>query len=384
MFVIIEGMKRVVLASFLLFVSQTAVCEDAFAFCRRIFEAEIRDGVIHGAVAMAGDTEGTEFSATWGWADAAHTVPMTAKTIVDVASVTKAAAGITAYLVAHAKGMVDLDKQFTDYLPEYSAKLSQPVTVKDLANHRSGFGEADGTGKRVYFSDDAAQMLANIYSLPPVTPKDGKVSYSCRNYVLLGRMLERIVGCGIDRFIYQEVFQPTGMSDSSLGAPIEGLATDRLSQSMGTERSGCISDNVARPLWKAGIGTLNAGMFSTAEDLARLMRTYLRGGVTDDGKRIFGTAEMALIAPAPAVRVSGARSFGWQFADANLPETLFGTSLFHSGWSGQTVLFDLKRCRYAIVLTTRCGDYRRAKKERFQVIEKLILSCSSEFKEENQ
>ena len=264
--------------------------------CRRIFEAEIRDGVIHGAVALAGDAGGTRFSAAWGWADAAHTVPLTSKTVVDIASVTKAAAGITAYLVAHAKGLVDLDSQFTDYLPEYNAKLPHPVTVKDLANHRSGFGEADGTGKRVYFSDDAAQMLANVYSLPPATPKDGKVSYSCRNYILLGRMLERIAGCGIDRFIHREIFQPTGMSDSSLGSPVEGVATERLSQSMGTERSGCISDNVARPLWKAGIGTLNAGMFSTAEDLARLMRTYLRCGVTDGGTRIFGAAEMALIA----------------------------------------------------------------------------------------
>ena len=56
----------------------------------------------------------------------------------------------------------------------------------------------------------------------------------------------------------------------------------------------------------------------------------------------------------------GARTFGWQYAAADLPEELRGTSLFHSGWSGQTVLFDLSRRRYAVVLTTRCGDYSRA------------------------
>ena len=342
-------------------------------YCGRIFEAEIHDRVIHGAVVMSGGVNGDVFSAAWGWADTAHTVPMTTKTVVDMASVTKVAAGVTAYLVAHAKGLVDFNLSFTNYLPEYSALLLHRVTVNDLANHRSGFGEVDGPGKRVYYSDDVVKMIRNINVLPPAMPKKEYVAYSCRNYVLLGRMLEHIVGKGVDSFIEEEVFRPVGMSDSSLGTPVEGIANGRLSHSMGTERPGCISDYVARPLWDAGIGTLNAGMFSTAEDLARLMRTYLRGGVSDNGKRLFGAEEMKLIAPSTTVRIHGARSFGWQFADVNLPETLSGTSLFHSGWSGQTVLFDLKRRRYAIVLTTRCGDYKRAKRERFQVIEKLML-----------
>ena len=113
-------------------------------------------------------------------------------------------------------------------------------------------------------------------------------------------------------------------------------------------------------------------MFSTAEDLARLLRTYLRGGVTDGGVRIFGAAEMSAIAPSATNRVEGARSFGWQTASADLPDALFGSALFHSGWSGQTVLFDLKRRRYAIVLTTRCGDYARAKRERLAAIAALL------------
>ena len=70
-------------------------------------------------------------------------------------------------------------------------------------------------------------------------------------------------------------------------------------------------------------------------------------------------------------KVEGARTFGWQYVAADLPEGLRGTSLFHSGWSGQTVLFELRRRRYAVVLTTRCGDYSRAKRARFKAIEAL-------------
>ena len=118
---------------------------DAVADCARIFEAEMRDGVIHGATVIAGGLEGKDVVASWGWADAAHTVPMTPRTVIDMASVTKAAAGVTAYLVAHAKGLVDFDAPFTNYLAGYAAPLSRTVTIRDLANHVSGFGEADGT-----------------------------------------------------------------------------------------------------------------------------------------------------------------------------------------------------------------------------------------------
>ena len=81
---------------------------------------------------------------------------------------------------------------------------------------------------------------------------------------------------------------------------------------------------------------------------------------------------MREIAPSKTNRIQGARSFGWQYYDENLPEFLLGSSLFHSGWSGQTVLFDLKRKRYAIVITTRSGDYARAKRERLMAIANLM------------
>jgi hypothetical protein len=36
------------------------------------------------------------------------------------------------------------------------------------------------------------------------------------------------------------------------------------------------------------------------------------------------------------------------------------------------VLFDVKRRRFAVVLTTRCGDYDRAKADRFRAIDALL------------
>ena len=382
MFAIIRGMKTKVMfalsavACVAMFAQRTALCGDALAECASIFEEEIRAGIVHGAAVVAGELDGRTLSGAWGWADAAHSVPMTTRTVVDVASVTKAAAGVSSYLVAHARGLVDFDVPFTNCLAVYSAPLSRGVSIRDLANHVSGFGEADGS-PRVYFSRDAKTMLRNVLSMPPAEPIRGKVSYSCRNYILLGQALESLTGTRADEFCRREVFAPAGMTDSSLGSPPTSAEKGRLAQTMGTERSGMISDFVARPLWADGIGTFNAGMFSTAEDMAKLMRVYLRGGVCDDGTRLWGADEMAQIAPSPTNRVDGARSFGWQYAACELPEELSGAALFHSGWSGQTVLFDLKRRRYAVVLTTRCGDYSRAKRDRFKAISALLDDCPS-------
>ena len=370
------GFRGILLASLLAcaFVSR-GVADSRIEACAQIFKSEIADGVIHGAAVVSGGLDGGTLSCSWGWADAAHTVPMTTRTVVDIASVTKVAAGVTACLVAHAKGAVDFDVPFTNYLSAYKAPIPGTVTIRDLANHVSGFGEADGS-PRVYFSPDAKTMLRNVLSMPPKEPTRGKVVYSCRNYVLLGQAFEAATGQRLNDFCRREIFDPLGMKDTSLGALPSGIGVERLAQTMGTERPGVISDEVAMPLWGAGIGTFNAGMFSTAEDMSKLMRAYLRGGVADNGVRLFGAAEMAEIAPSPTNRIDGARSFGWQSFAENLPEALFGTSLFHSGWSGQTVLFDLKRRRYAIVFTTRCGDYARAKRDRFAAIAALIAaSC---------
>ncbi len=115
----------------------------------RIFEQEIDHGVIHGATVLAGGLDGEEVRASWGLADEAHSRPMTPTTVIDVASVTKAAAGVTAFLVAHRKGLVDFDAPLADVLPTFSAPLSRRLTIRDLANHVSGYGEADvGGGNR--------------------------------------------------------------------------------------------------------------------------------------------------------------------------------------------------------------------------------------------
>jgi CubicO group peptidase (beta-lactamase class C family) len=211
-------------------------------------------------------------------------------------------------------------------------------------------------------------MLENMLNTPPPHPPTRYARYSCWNYILLSMILERITGESFTDFCRKAIFDPLKMDATSLGKPRPEIPVERLGQTIGTDRPGEISDFVAMRIYRDGGCTGNAGLFTSANDYAKLLECYLRHGKTPDGKALFPEAEMAEIMPDRKAHFHGYRKFGWSVYENYLSEEMFGTVLFHSGWSGQTVLFDPAKNMYAAVLTTRCGDYERAKKNRMEIL----------------
>ncbi len=167
---------------------------------REIIESEIRDGVIRGAAIYAGTLDEVCFAESFGFADEACTVPMGLGTIIDIASVTKVTATITALLVCRSRGLIDFDAPFTDYLPEYSAKLREPISVRELANHVSGFIEPSDR-PRYYWDESGTVMLQKLMQLPPQHEKTAAPVYACWNYLLLAKVLENVAGKSIIDFL---------------------------------------------------------------------------------------------------------------------------------------------------------------------------------------
>jgi len=328
--------------------------------------------VIHGAVVLSGDKNGLYFTESYGFADAAHTVPMTPDTIIDVASVTKVAATVTALLAAHARGLIDFDEPFTKYLPEYTPVLKNPPTVRELANHISGFTE-DGYD-RPYFDESGVKMMKKILSLPPPCPRTPNASYACWNYLLLGQIADHVLGMRLADFMQEQVFSPLEMESTFLGTSKKKYSVSRFAQTTDTPAPGIISDFVSIRLWANGITAGNAGLFSTANDLVKLLRMYLNHGETAPGKRLFGDAEINEIAPDTKDYSDGYRRFGWVIAENYLCREAVGSVLFHSGWSGQSVFLDMKSENFFIILTTRCKDFDRAKQKRFEIFNDFFLS----------
>ena len=336
-----------------------------------ILQSDIDDKVILGGVVLAGKDGSVYCRCENGFTSPERKYAMTADTVLDVASTTKAAATVTALLICHARGLIDFEAPFTEYLKDFSAPLYEPVSVRDLANHLSGFGDVRGQKQRPYFDESGMKMLENMLTTPPPHPPTRHAWYSCWNYILLSMILERITGERFTDFCRETIFEPLKMNATSLGKPRPEIPVERLGQTMGTSRPGEISDFVAVRIYRDGGCTGNAGLFTSANDYAKLLECYLRRGKTGSGQQLFGEAEMAEILPDRKGHFHGYRKFGWSVYENYLAEEMFGTVLFHSGWSGQTVLFDPAKNMYAAVLTTRCGDYERAKKNRMEILHQV-------------
>ncbi len=334
-----------------------------------IFPDAVRDDVIHGAAVLAGDLDGNFCDRGFGFAENTLTYPMNTHTVIDIASVTKAAATVTALLVCHSRGWIDFDAPFSEYLKDFRAKLFAPVRIRDLANHTSGFGDVPGQKQRLYFDESGSRMLRNMLTTPPPFPPGGGIRYACWNYILLAMIVERITGKSFSDFCRKEIFRPLGMLETSLGKPVD-LPPERIAQTLCTEKPGEISDFVAFRIYRSGGCTGNAGLFSSASDLAKLLRCYLRHGAYENG-RLFQEPSFREIAPDRKKKVDGYRRFGWIVYDSHMTDAMFGTSLLHSGWSGQTIFMNFEKSLFVIVLTTRFGDYDRAKADRFEVIRQL-------------
>lgn len=352
--------------------------------------ADIRDGVILGAAIVVGNRRENLLAWSSGAAVPDGSVAMTPDTIIDIASVTKVLATTTALLVGRDRGWVDFDAPFTEYVP-FAAELFRPPTLRELAAHVSGFGHIPGVPRQYWEEDaDGPRLMDNILRFPPLCPPGERCEYACWNMLLLGLVFERASGRRLDDFCREEIFLPLGMFDTSLGRPVTDDPA-RLAQTFGTRTPGEISDFIAYRVYRDGGTAGNAGAFSTANDLARFARCVLRGGVKDDGTRLFSQESLCEITTSrvtPEAAAAGEdsslrRSFGWILRDKRFPPAASEDSLYHSGWSGQTLFVDRGRDCFVVVLTPRSGraeDYDRAFDTRFHVVDALLRRYGQEAK----
>lgn len=324
--------------------------------------SEIESGIINGAVVNAGTPNATLVENAWGYADIDNNIKMRTDTIIDMASVTKAVITSTALAICRQRRLLDFDVPFTDYLPEYTASRERPITVRDLAMHISGFGQQEH-----YNSDNSSEMRKNILSAPPPGVY-GNFEYSCWNFQLLGMIIEKITGKSLHDFCREYIFEPLEMDNTSLGKPLTNDIR-LLAKTCATEKAGQISDPPAFKLYRDGFTAGNAGLFSCAPDLAKFCRCMIRRGYYSNTERLFSDYEFDALTVPRMIQGAISRSFGWIVSDEKKAASFSSDTIYHSGWSGQTVFIDLQKKFYAIVLTTRTlNEYERAKEGRFKII----------------
>jgi beta-N-acetylhexosaminidase len=290
---------------------------------------------------------------------------VSADTIYDLASLTKVVVTTTGAMILSQQKRLDLDAPVSRYLPEWTAAAkSDPdpswrshVTVRMLLLHDSGLPAHRDFYKQAKGHD---AVLALVAAEPLVHEPGKQVEYTDLGFILLGEIIERLTGEPLDEFARSHIFAPLGMNESLYNPP--AALRSRIAP---TENDidfrkrllvGEVHDENA---WALGGVSGNAGLFSTAGEVAIFAQMLLNGGIYAH-HRIVSRATVQQFIARQSVGDS-ARTLGW---DVPTPPTssagqYFSSNSFgHTGFTGTSLWIDPDRDLFIVLLTNRVNPTR--------------------------
>ncbi len=153
----------------------------------------------------------------YGMANREEGIAATATTRYRLASVTKPLTALGVLRLA-AAGKLDLDASVCVYLDNCPPAWA-PITVAHLLSHSSGLANYTDFAEfaAVELSPSTPdQTIARFRNLPLGFVPGAMYHYTNSNYVVLGRLIERVAGTSYEEFLRRELFQPLGMQDTGL------------------------------------------------------------------------------------------------------------------------------------------------------------------------
>ena len=289
---------------------------------------------ISGAVVLVGGPDGVSYRRAFGAA--------ALDTIWDLASCTKVVATTTAALKLVEEGRIGLHDLVSKHLPAFAGR---DITVEELLTHRSGLP--------AYLSPKAEWAPEEIFARITELKASKDTRYSCLNMISLARLIEEVTGRPLAEVCRETIFEPLGMKDTSFAPP-----ASRCAATAANVPPGVVHDPLARaygtPAHRAG----NAGLFSTADDLALFCRALLAGKILkpDTTRRMFSPN-------------ADTRGLGWDVFD----DPPYSPGVGHTGFTGTLIWLHPPSGRFALVLSNRTlkgenVDVRRLRKEVLAVV----------------
>jgi uncharacterized protein YbbC (DUF1343 family)/CubicO group peptidase (beta-lactamase class C family) len=271
---------------------------------------------------------------------------MTLDTVFDCASLTKVVATTTAIMQLWEQGKFRMNDPVAKYIPEFGQNGKQDITIRQLLVHYSGLApDLDLT--KPWEGKETAYRMA-FEGAPEWSPGAAFV-YSDVNFVVLGALVERLSGEPLDEYAARHVFGPLGMKETRFLppsswepriAPTEEDENHRLLRAV-------VHDPTARRM--GGVAG-DAGVFSTADDLALFAQALL-----DGGRGVLTPATIAkMTAPQQPVNGTALRGFGWDIdspLSSNRGELLPVGGYGHTGFTGTSLWIDPATKTYIVLLT---------------------------------
>jgi CubicO group peptidase (beta-lactamase class C family) len=291
--------------------------------------------------------------------------PMDEAMIFDLASITKPVATATSLMILVEEGKVSLDEKVKDYVPEFvpyvdpSGKPGEDARIWHLLTHTSGlppyteFLGHEGVEKQFGQHLATEQLASHIAQLPKTDPPGTALHYSCLGYITLAYIIKKVSGQDIAQFSQERIFSPLKMKHTFYRPPEKVRSLCVPTEIVGGKLlSGVVHDPLAR--LQGGISG-NAGLFSTADDLAVFAEMMLHDG-SYKGARILSPLTVARMTTVWPKAVFAGRGLGWDLDSSQSTNggDLFGPNSYgHTGYTGTSIWIDPDTVTYVIFLTNR-------------------------------
>ncbi|HZR56149.1 MAG TPA: serine hydrolase domain-containing protein [Terriglobales bacterium] len=279
---------------------------------------------------------------------------VTTTTIFDLASVSKVVATTSMAMILYERGLLDLETPIAAIVPEFTeigqAKDSRRdnVTIHMLLAHSSGLPAYE----KLFLRTRTKEELFNAaFAVPLVANPGSKAEYSDIGFIVLGVVLERIADETISQFCQREIFGPLGMSHTGFNPPsgwklsIAPTANDQTFRHRTIQ--GEVNDENASVL--GGVAG-HAGIFSSAENMARFANVLVQGGgplVRPETLAVFTRRELA--------PEGTSRALGWDtLSQPSQSGKYFSPNSYgHLGYTGTSLWIDPERKLSVTLLTNR-------------------------------
>jgi len=282
--------------------------------------------------------------------------PLDEATVFDAASLTKAVVTATLVQILREQGRLDVEAPLQHYLPDCGGTDKAAITLRHLLTHSSALpASLPGNGAGNW--SGIADALRIACALPLDGTPGGQFRYSDINFILLGAFVAQQSGHPLEVFARQALFEPLGMASSGY-LPLQRFPAARIAPTQkmpdGSVLRGEVHDPTAR---KMGGVAGHAGLFTTSADLARYARMLLKGGVTEDGRRLLSADSVALLTTPQSPAGLPVRSLGWDIDTAySRPRGKVypkGSGFGHTGFTGCAMWLDPASQSFFILLANR-------------------------------
>ncbi len=313
--------------------------------------------------------------------------------LYDLASLTKTTATMLAVMKLYDDGKLNLTDKISNYVPEMKSTNKENITIQELLYHESGLPAylpfykkaidtkscKGGMYKKYKDANHSVKVANNLYictnySFLPEWVSDKETSeyslrvsdnmyikpefksvilkeiadtplkghsyrYSCLNFMLLKEAVENISGMPMDEFLEENFYKPMGLVHTMYN-PLKRYSKDEIIPTVKEDFlrkgpvHGYVHDEAAAML--GGVSG-NAGLFSTAKEVATIYQMLLDKGVMGDRRYLTrATCELFLTMKSKNSR----RGLGFDKPDKEKPENGYcapetPASVFgHTGFTG--------------------------------------------------